>query len=708
MIKRNQTAMNRLNALVDFLLVLLSYLLATWVRFYVLDGARTNMALTRGMVLAAGVYALGLMTALAMLGFYSTTRTRQLSWKLQVLFLAMTLTVLLAGSLLYVFRLEEFSRGTLVIFYLLCLLLLGGKYVASRLMLNQLRAQGFNMKHEVVIGGGPLAKQYCEDVKLEPELGLQVEEVLAPSDAEGIARALANPAIDDAVIALEAQDYSYITELIAACEKNGVRYMVIPFYNDLMPAHPVIENVGRSKLINMRANRLQDIGWAALKRSLDILASGLGMLVLSPLLALIALGVKLSSPGPVLFKQVRVGYNRQEFQMLKFRSMRVNNRQDTAWSTVQDDRRTRFGAFIRKTSLDELPQLWNVFRGDMSLVGPRPELPHFVERFRETIPLYMVKHQVKPGITGWAQVNGYRGDTSIENRIRLDLWYIENWSLWLDLKILFMTFAGGMLNNERSGSDADQDVRVLVCARGPYWMPSDRMYLPVQVGARQAETLEYMPDDTGENISGKAGEYGALTALYWAWKNLRCEYLGLAHDRRHFSLRPRVSNRRDVLTLAEARQLVAAADVVLPKLDTFLLESNYNYYARVHHARDLDEARKILAEKYPTYLEAFDAAMASTKGHRHNMFIMKRELLDAYCEWLFDVLFQLEARLDLSEYGEGDRPVFSRVAERLLDVWIEANGVKYVETPYWSIEETDNWLSKAAARLKKLLEEKTA
>ena len=135
--------------------------------------------------------------------------------------------------------------------------------------------------------------------------------------------------------------------------------------------------------------------------------------------------------------------------MLKFRSMRVNDRQDTAWSTSVDARRTGFGAFIRKTSLDELPQLINVLRGDMSLVGPRPELPHFVERFKETIPLYMVKHQVKPGITGWAQVNGYRGDTDIRKRIEMDLWYIDNWSIALDLKILLKTFFGGMVNSEK-------------------------------------------------------------------------------------------------------------------------------------------------------------------------------------------------------------------------------------------------------------------
>ena len=199
----------------------------------------------------------------------------------------------------------------------------------------------------------------------------------------------------------------------------------------------------------MRANRLENLGCNFLKRLFDMAVSAAGLIVLSPLLLLISIGVKASSPGPVLFRQTRVGYGRREFQMLKFRSMRMNDKEKTGWSGKEDDRRTRFGKLIRKTSLDELPQLINVLRGDMSLVGPRPELPFFVEQFKETIPLYMVKHQVKPGITGWAQINGYRGDTSIEKRIELDLWYIEHWSIGLDLKILFRTVFGGMLNQEK-------------------------------------------------------------------------------------------------------------------------------------------------------------------------------------------------------------------------------------------------------------------
>lgn len=448
MIKRNQSYLNRLNILSDFCLIFVSYIFSSWFRLYVLHGEHENIALTSRMIVASIVYGCVLLIILTFMGFYGTTRTRKLSWKLEVIFVSITFATLVSSTLLFAFRLEHFSRGVLILFYMTSLLSLGGKQIAVRTVFNYWRRNGYNIKHEILIGSGKLAKQYISDVSKEPEFGLHIESVKSPFD-DDLEDCLSKPDIDEVVIALDPQEYDRIVGLINICEKAGVRYLIIPFYNDLIPEHPVFEHVGRSKLINMRANRLEEIGWAALKRGFDIIISGLGLIILSPLLLFIALGVKLTSPGPVLFRQIRVGYNRREFQMLKFRSMRVNERESTGWTEARDSRRTSFGAFIRKTSLDELPQLINVLRGEMSLVGPRPELPHFVEKFKETIPLYMVKHQVKPGITGWAQVNGYRGDTSITRRIELDLWYIANWSPLLDLKILFMTVPGAMINDEK-------------------------------------------------------------------------------------------------------------------------------------------------------------------------------------------------------------------------------------------------------------------
>lgn len=691
MIKRNQTYINRLNALTDFMLVFLSYLFSAWFRLKVLHGWWENQGLSRHMILASLFYSAALLIILSALGFYGTTRVRKLSWKLSMLFIAITLSIFAVTALIFVFKIEDVSRGIIAIFYVLTLLLLGGKQVVIRIILNQIRSSGYNIKHEILIGTGRLARQYREDLGNEPELGIQIDENLAVDD--NLEQYLKDDRIDEVVIALEPEEYGGITKIISICEKHGVRYYIVPFYNDMIPAHPVFEIIGRTRLVNMRANRLESLGWSGLKRTFDILVSSVGLVILSPLLAILAIGVKLSSPGPILFRQERVGLNRKPFKMLKFRSMKVNDESDTAWSKKNDDRRTKFGAFIRKTSLDELPQLINVLKGDMSLVGPRPELPHFVEQFKEEIPLYMVKHQVKPGITGWAQVNGYRGDTSIKKRIELDLWYIDNWSALLDLRILFMTVPWAMINDERFGSVPESNVKVIVASHKPYWMPTDALYIPVQVGAEGKDDLGFTPDNTGENISIKNPNYCELTGLYWAWKNLDCEYLGLAHYRRHFTVLRGTSDRRDVLTLDQAREQFANVDVLLPTPRNYWIETNYQQYVHAHHAEDLEETRKIIAEKYPEYIEKYDRVMKSTTGHRFNMFIMKKELSDAYCAWLFDILFELEKRLDISEYSKNDQRVFGFVSERLLDVWLETNGIKYKNIPYIFLEK-ENWITK--------------
>ena len=254
---------------------------------------------------------------------------------------------------------------------------------------------------------------------------------------------------DEVVASLSPEQVLYTKDIINVCEKEGVKLSLIPFYAEYMPSNPEFDNIDGIPLMNIRHIPLDNWINAFLKRLVDIVGSVVLIILTSPIMIFAAIGVKLSSPGPIIFAQERVGLNKKKFKMYKFRSMRVNNTETTGWSKNKDPRKTKFGAFIRKCSIDELPQFFNVLKGDMSLVGPRPELPHFVAKFKEEIPLYMVKHQVRPGITGWAQVNGLRGDTSIEERIKCDIYYIENWNFFFDVKILFLTVFGGMINKEK-------------------------------------------------------------------------------------------------------------------------------------------------------------------------------------------------------------------------------------------------------------------
>lgn len=254
--------------------------------------------------------------------------------------------------------------------------------------------------------------------------------------------------IDEVFITLSIKDYDKIEKIIGVCEKNGVRAQIVPDYYKYLPAKPHIEDVEGLPIINIRYIPLDDIFNKFIKRVVDIVGSLVAITLFSPVMLIAAIATKISSPGPLIFKQERVGLNKKNFTMYKFRSMRVQDKKDEKkeWTTTNDPRKTKVGAFLRKTSIDELPQLFNVLKGDMSLIGPRPERPFFVEKFKEEIPKYMVKHQVRPGMTGWAQVNGLRGDTSIKKRIEHDIYYIENWTLGLDIKIAFLTVFKGFVN----------------------------------------------------------------------------------------------------------------------------------------------------------------------------------------------------------------------------------------------------------------------
>ena len=456
MIRRNQKQLNRLNVFTDAILVFLSYIFASWLWLGVVKQDENMASLTNlgnGVGLAAVLYALWTVIVLGAMRVYRMTRYRKLSWELRNVALGNLIALVTAAALLYLFRLQEFSRGVLGIYYATVVAAMVVKRVVVRTALRRYRAKGYNLKHNIVVGGGSLAKRYAKIVTEDKTLGVHLAGIIPPKGdwATWLEAQLHGEGVDEVILALEPEELGVTVQVIQLCEKSGTKVSVIPFYNDVIPIRATIDSIGSIKLIQLRTTPLDEPFNAVLKRTFDIAFSALALLLLSPLLLLIAAAIKLSSPGPVLFRQERVGLNKKHFTMLKFRSMRVNGQEDTAWSKDADDRRTWIGALLRKTSLDELPQLWNVLRGDMSLIGPRPEIPYFVEQFRETVPLYMVKNQVRPGITGWAQVNGYRGDTSIPRRIEHDIWYIENWSFGLDMKIILLTVFGGMINHEIIG-----------------------------------------------------------------------------------------------------------------------------------------------------------------------------------------------------------------------------------------------------------------
>ena len=270
--------------------------------------------------------------------------------------------------------------------------------------------------------------------------------VLGP--IESLEEYLSKNIAESIIITLKLKEYDRLEEIVHVCEKSGVHTEFVPDYNDIISTKPYTVDFLGLPLIHIRHVPLMEAGNAFIKRAMDIVGSLLCIVLFSPIMLAAAIAVKLSSPGPLIFKQERVGLHNRTFKMYKFRSMTVQKASEevSKWTTKNDVRVTPVGRFIRKTSIDELPQLFNVLKGDMSLIGPRPERPFFVDKFKEEIPRYMIKHQVRPGMTGWAQVNGLRGDTSIRKRIELDLFYIENWSVSFDIRILFLTVFKGFVN----------------------------------------------------------------------------------------------------------------------------------------------------------------------------------------------------------------------------------------------------------------------
>lgn len=456
-IRKNQPMFNLINILSDSVLTFISYCIAVEFRFTLLDGSKSFQMYSRAFVIMMMAYSVAIVLLYYLMHLYSPQRFNKIGGNNLRIAAANTIGVLGLMAAFYVVRIVDISRVLVVTFWAVSTLLVIVKQTALHMLLRYYRSKGYNQKHFILVGNGRLAHQYLEDSKKHPYLGICVDGYVSKVRRDELGRCLGSyeelgeileeHEYDGLIVALEPHETQFMKHVLEAADKEGIDVKLIPFFNEYYPAYPTIDRVGQTKLVNLRATPLDNIGNAMIKRTMDIVGSLVLIVLTGPVMLAVAIGVKLSSPGPVLFVQERIGRNKKPFHMHKFRSMRIDVDHE-GWSTDRDPRKTRFGSFIRKYSLDELPQLFDVLAGHMSLIGPRPEIPRFVRQFKEEVPLYLVRQQVRPGMTGWAQVHGLRGDTSIEERVKYDIWYIENWSLLLDIQILFRTAFGGMKNSE--------------------------------------------------------------------------------------------------------------------------------------------------------------------------------------------------------------------------------------------------------------------
>lgn len=392
------------------------------------------------------------------LGMYRTWRGESKVKEVGVATVCWTINQIILGAIYYISdNSVNYDNRLFIYWYVIGLIALVVIRFSIRIMLNKYRAKGGNQRHVIIIGDGDIANKTVAKIHSSPWTGYKIagsfgDGTLSNCSILGDYNALESyinnhgEGIDQIWIALPLSDELLVEQILHSLRNATQTVRYIPDMKGFRLINHSVSDIGGMPVINVSMSPISGAN-LLLKSVEDKLLSGFILLMISPILLALAIGVKVTSPGPVFYRQERVSWNNKKFMMLKFRSMPQNSEKDgVKWGGAKGKTNTKFGQFIRKTSLDELPQFINVLKGDMSIVGPRPERTVFVEQFKEEIPGYMQKHMVKAGITGWAQINGWRGDTDLQKRIDCDLHYIDNWSLWLDIKIIFLTILKGFIN----------------------------------------------------------------------------------------------------------------------------------------------------------------------------------------------------------------------------------------------------------------------
>lgn len=447
----------------DLLVTTFSFYVAFWLRFESGYWAHSGPEIDQYLIILGGILPLWL-GLFSFFGLYDFRRRAHLLADGRGLLFSITAGVLFISSFTFFYREVSYSRLTFVLFGVFNFGLLLCERVLVRWLLQQAHRRGYHLRRVLIVGAGELGRRVAQQTKGHPELGHRVIGFCDDQETNGLYKEeyglevlgrttevreiIEKQRIDKVIVALPGRALRKISRVVQACEQEGVEIDIVPdFFKFIQPRTRVRDFAG-VPLVGVRFTPVESWKYRVAKRAFDIAFASAVLILTAPLLALIALLIKLTSPGEVFFSQVRYGTNRRPFRMLKFRTMypQSQNSSDTTWTKRDDQRVTPLGAFLRRTSLDELPQFFNVLKGDMSVVGPRPERPFFANQFKSEVPRYMVRHQVKTGITGWAQVNGWRGDTPIRNRVEHDLYYIENWSFGFDLKIILLTILHGIRN----------------------------------------------------------------------------------------------------------------------------------------------------------------------------------------------------------------------------------------------------------------------